>query len=68
MSRRFLRPLFSFWDPFFTEPFLPKKAVPGGTKLNKMYNRAEEKRVDPNETFDSFFKDQYEDASKLRPE
>lgn len=68
MSRRFLRPLFSFWDPFISEPFLPKKAIPGGAKYNKMYNRTEERKYDPNETFDNFYKDQYEDLSKLRKE
>ena len=46
MSRKFLRPLFSFWDPFAPEPFLPKKAIPGGSKANKMYNKVEPKKVD----------------------
>lgn len=66
MSRKFLRPLFSFWDPWISEPFLPKKAIPGGSKANKMYNRNPEKRHDPEETFDNFYKDYYENSKEMR--
>ena len=32
MSKKYLRPLFSFWEPWVTDTFLPKKAIPGGKK------------------------------------
>lgn len=28
MNRRFLRPLFSFWDPFFSEPIYIRRVLP----------------------------------------
>lgn len=68
MSRKFLRPLFSFWDPMINEPFLPKKAIPGGSKANKMYNRNPDKKPDPEETFDNFYKEYYETSNNLRNE
>lgn len=68
MSRRFLRPLFSFWDPFFNEPFFPRLMIPRGSRSNRMYNGIEERKDDPYETFDNFFKDQFDDPSKLKKE
>lgn len=68
MSRRFIRPFFSFWDPFFREPILSKRAIPGGSKANRMYNQEYHVRDDPYKTFDNFFKDQYSNPEKLSKE
>jgi DnaJ-domain-containing protein 1 len=67
MSRRFLRPLFSFWEPFINDPFIPKKVVPEAFRYNRAF-RIDEKKDDPFETFDNFFKDQFSDLSKLKTE
>lgn len=69
MSRRFLRPLFSFWDPFFTEPLVIRRVIPNAQRANRGYNIQERKTEnDPHETFDNFFKDYYENTSALKAE
>jgi hypothetical protein len=67
MSRKFLRPLFSFWEPFSKEPFFSKKVVPEVLKYNGTL-RIDQKKEDALETFNNFFKDQFNDPSKLKKE
>jgi hypothetical protein len=47
MSRRFLKPLFSFWDPFFTEPIYIKRVLPVASKANRAPRYEERKEEDP---------------------
>lgn len=67
MNRRFLKPLFSFWDPFFSEPIYIKRVLPVGHKANRAHRVEEKKEIDdPHETFDNFFKDYYENSTALK--
>jgi hypothetical protein len=59
MSRRFLRPLFEFWEPFNVDQYISKKAIPGGTKAMRDYEKGKKKDINANETFDNFFKEYY---------
>ena len=72
MSRKFLRPLFSFWEPMINDSYISKKAIPGGSQAAKEYARGQNtqqaKKHDPNQTFDDFFKDYYENTNNLRKE
>lgn len=67
MNRRFLRPLFSFWQPFISDPFIPKRVVPEVFRYNKI-RQLDQKKDDAFETFDNFFKDQFNDPTKLKKE
>lgn len=68
MNRRFLKPLFSFWDPFFTEPIYIKRVLPQATKASRAYRVQEKKEEDPHETFDNFFKEHFENTANLKAE
>lgn len=69
MNRRFLRPLFNFWEPFFNEPVYIKRVTPIPHKANKALKGEERKQLhDPHETFDNFYKEYYENTSALKPE
>lgn len=68
MSRRFLKPLFSFWDPFFTEPIYIKRILPAAPKANRAPVFQDRNEDDPNATFDNFFKDHLENTASLKPE
>lgn len=67
MSRKFLRPLFSFWDPFFHESFFPAQTFIRYAKPEREGRRLEKRIADPLETFDNFFKDQLKNDSSLKP-
>lgn len=67
MSRRLIRPFFSFWDPFFTEPFFPTTTVVRLTRPQRPVVEVQERSNDALETFENFFK-QHVESSNLRPE
>jgi hypothetical protein len=67
MSRRFLRPLFSFWEPLISDPFIPRRVVPEALRFNRVH-QLDYKKDDAFETFDNFFKDQFDDPTKLKKE
>lgn len=50
MSRRFLRPLFEFWEPFNVDQYISKKAIPGGSKAMKDYEKGkkQQQKIDAN--------------------
>ncbi len=68
MNRRFLKPLFSFWDPFFSEPIYIRRVLPAVPKANRNHRVEEKKEEDPHETFENFFKDHFENTSTLKAE
>ncbi len=56
MSRRFLKPLFSFWEPWASEGYISKKSIPGGSRAAKEYGKVQQSKqtrnIEPSETFD----------------
>lgn len=67
-----MKPLFSFWEPWASEGYISKKAVPGGSRAAKEYGKnpatKQARNIEPNETFDDFFKEYYENTSSLKQE
>jgi hypothetical protein len=43
MNRRLLRPLFSVWDAFFSEPIYIKRVLPSGPKADRAVQVEEKK-------------------------
>ena len=57
MSKRFLGPFLSFWEPILGRNIRPKGTGKGKKGQKKDYIYQDRTSDDPNETFENFYKD-----------